>query len=126
MPASEDSVPGKVSSLRDQSGSVYVVGYIHEPSDPNGDGLVFTHGAGGNSDSVLLKTLGQAFADAGYVVLRCDLPFRQARSSGPPRPGDAARDRDGLERALQVMRERVRGRWFLGGQSYGEIGRAHV
>jgi len=106
-------------SFTDDSGVVSVRGSLHEPQDPNGDVLVFTHGAGGNSDSALLKALGAAFAESGYLFLRCDLPFRQMRPTGPPRPGDAARDREGLQRAAEVMRRRVRGRVFLGGQSYG-------
>src|SRR5690242_20308539 len=109
----------KVTPVREKSGSVYVQGYIHEPTHPNGDALVFTHGAGGNCDSTLLKSLGEAFANAGYVVLRCDLPFRHDRRTGPPRPGDAARDREGLEAALHLLRPQVIGRLFLGGQSYG-------
>ena len=46
-------------------------------------------------------------------------PFRQARSFGPPRPGDAARDRQGLKNAVAAIRELAPGRIFLGGQSYG-------
>jgi uncharacterized protein len=106
-------------SFRDDSGAVPVRGSLHEPRDPNGDALVCTHGAGGNSDSALLKALGAAFAEFGYLFLRCDLPFRQLRPTGPPRPADAARDREGLQRAAEVMRQRARGKVFLGGQSYG-------
>jgi predicted alpha/beta-hydrolase family hydrolase len=58
-------------------------------------------------------------AEAGVTVLRCDLPFRQARPFGPPRPGEAASDREGLNHALSIMRKLVSGRVFLGGQSYG-------
>ncbi len=103
----------------DTSGPSPVRGYLHEPTKANGEALVFTHGAGGNSNSALLKALGSVFAQAGYLVLLCDLPFRQLRPSGPPRPGDAAGDRDGLKRAAELMRSRVPGRIFLGGQSYG-------
>ncbi len=67
----------------------------------------------------LLVALAEAFAGAGFAVLRCDLPFRQQRPHGPPRPGDAARDRAGLRHALTTMRELFPGRLFLGGQSYG-------
>jgi predicted alpha/beta-hydrolase family hydrolase len=81
--------------------------------------LVFTHGAGGNSRSPLLVALAEAFAGAGFTVLRCDLPFRQGRPYGPPRPGDAERDRQGLKHAVAAMRKLVAGRVFLGGQSYG-------
>ena len=70
----------------------------------------------------LLVALAEAFAGAGFAVLRCDLPFRQQRSFGPPRPGDAARDRLGLKNAIAAMRKlslySLR-RLFVGGQSYG-------
>lgn len=111
-----DSEP---KSFTDDSGLVPVRGFLHQPQRPNGDAVVFAHGAGGNSNSALLKALGAAFADAGYLFLRCDLPFRQVRPTGPPRPGDAARDREGLRRAAEVLQQRARGRVFLGGQSYG-------
>lgn len=67
----------------------------------------------------LLVAVAEAFAGAGFTVLRCDLPFRQLRRFGPPRPGDAARDRQGLSNAVAAMKKVVPGRIFLGGQSYG-------
>ncbi|MFL6387804.1 MAG: alpha/beta fold hydrolase [Terriglobales bacterium] len=96
-----------------------VRGFLHEPQQANGDGLVLTHGAGANCQSKLLIALAGAFADAGYLVLRCDLPFRQSRPHGPPFPAISARDRDGLRRAVDVLRSRMPGRIFLGGHSYG-------
>ncbi len=96
-----------------------VRGYLHEPAHPNGNGLVITHGAGSNSDTALLKAVAAAFAQAGVTVLRCDLPFRQQRPKGPPFPAQAGRDREGLRRAVEAMREMVPGRVFLGGHSYG-------
>ncbi|MBI2215778.1 MAG: alpha/beta fold hydrolase [Candidatus Rokubacteria bacterium] len=84
-----------------------------------GDGLVLAHGAGSSAESPLLVSLASAFARNGACVLRCDLPFRQARRRGPPSRGDAARDREGLARAVAAMRSIVRGRVFLGGHSYG-------
>jgi hypothetical protein len=63
--------------------------------------------------------LAQAFAATGVTVLRCDLPYRQTRPHGPPRPGDAAHDREGLRNAAGVLRKMVPGRMFLGGHSYG-------
>ena len=51
--------------------------------------------------------------------MRCDLPFRQERRPGPPFPGNAERDRAGLRNAVAVMRQRVSGKIFLGGHSYG-------
>ena len=83
------------------------------------DGLVLTHGAGSNSRAPLLMALAEAFALIGMTVLRCDLPYRQSRPHGPPRPGDAARDREGLQNAVGALRKMVPGRVFLGGHSYG-------
>jgi predicted alpha/beta-hydrolase family hydrolase len=106
-------------SFGDGSWDPPVRGLLHRPAKPNGDGLVFTHGAGGNSRGAMLVALAEAFAGAGFAVLRCDLPFRQERPYGPPRPGDAERDRQGLKNAVAAMRQLTAGRVFLGGQSYG-------
>ncbi|HXA85226.1 MAG TPA: alpha/beta family hydrolase [Candidatus Dormibacteraeota bacterium] len=103
----------------DISAEPAVRGFLHEPSHSNGDGLVLTHGAGANCQSKLLVALADAFTTAGYLVLRCDLPFRQSRPHGPPFPAMAARDREGLRRAVEVLRSQSAGRTFLGGHSYG-------
>lgn len=103
----------------DLSAEPAVRGFLHEPAHANGDGLVLTHGAGANCQSKLLIALADAFAGAGYLVLRCDLPFRQSRPYGPPFPAMAARDREGLRRAVDVLRSKTSGRIFLGGHSYG-------
>src|SRR5262245_11414296 len=97
-----------------------VRGLLH-PAEASGetDGLVLTHGAGGNAEAPLLVAVAAAFATRGVAVLRCDLPYRQTRPRGAPSPGGAARDRDGLRAALRVLRERVGGRLYLGGHSYG-------
>jgi predicted alpha/beta-hydrolase family hydrolase len=114
MPISQESKP-----IFDTSFDPPVRGLVHHPLTGNGNGLVLTHGAGSNSQSPLLIALAEAFAPAGFTVLRCDLPFRQARPYGPPRPGDAARDRDGLKNSVSALRNLIPGRIFLGGHSYG-------
>lgn len=95
-----------------------VRGVLHRPDSPH-DGIVLTHGAGSNSRAPLLVALAEALASAGFVVLRCDLPYRQSRPYGPPRPGDAIRDRQGLHNAVGVLDRLAPGRVFLGGHSYG-------
>ena len=95
-----------------------VRGYLHLPATPNDDGLVLTHGAGSNAQAPLLIALAETFCVAGFTVLRCDLPYRQSRSFGPPGPGDSARDRAGLKNALAAM-NKFSARLFLGGHSYG-------
>jgi len=85
-------------------------------------GLVLTHGAGSDANHPLLIALGTAFAAKGVTVLRCDLPFRQARRTGPP-TGRGDVDREGLRRAVGVLRDRLpapaTARVCLGGHSYG-------
>ena len=130
------------SSIREFADSTVdppIRGFLHAPETPNGDALVLTHGAGGNAQAPLLRALADTFANAGYTVLRCNLPYRQARSFGPPGPGDAARDRAGLKNATAAMKAILgapllpdvgrsgdfsggshdKARTFLGGHSYG-------
>jgi uncharacterized protein len=96
-----------------------VRGYLHRPPGAVKDAIILTHGAGSNCQAPLLVALAKTFSESEYLVLRCDLPYRQARRTGPPRPGDAARDREGLARAVETMTELAPGRIFLGGHSYG-------
>jgi uncharacterized protein len=96
-----------------------VCGFLDRPEGPLQDGLVLTHGAGGDSRMPLLAAVAQAFVAQGVCVLRCDLPFRQKRPHGPPSPSTAAADRAGLKEALATLRTIVPGHLFLGGQSYG-------
>jgi len=96
-----------------------VSGELHSPDRADGRGLVLTHGAGGNCRTPLLVEVAKACCARGLHVLRCDLPFRQRRRTGPPSPATAAADREGLRGAVQFLRRRVAGPIFLGGQSYG-------
>ena len=96
-----------------------VRGYLHRPQNASGDALVLSHGAGSNAQAPLLVALANEFASAGFVVLRCDLPYRQSRPYGPPGSGDAARDRQCLKNAVAAVRKIAGRRVFLGGHSYG-------
>jgi hypothetical protein len=96
-----------------------VRGFLHRPAKDKGSGLVLTHGAGADCNAPVLVEAARAFSAAGVVVLRCDLPFRQKRPSGPPPRGSAAADRAGLRSAVAEMRRIVAGAIFLGGHSYG-------
>jgi predicted alpha/beta-hydrolase family hydrolase len=103
----------------DASADPAVRGFLHSPADPNGDALILTHGAGSDCNAPLLVALSEAFAGHGYTILRCDLPYRQERRTGPPFPGKAERDRRGLHNAVVALRKTVSGQIFLGGHSYG-------
>jgi predicted alpha/beta-hydrolase family hydrolase len=94
-------------------------GWLHVPARPTGKAIVLTHGAGADCQSKLLVEMSHALAGSGFTVLRFDLPFRRERPHGPPFPSNAMRDRDGLRRAVSIMREQKNGQVFLGGHSYG-------
>jgi hypothetical protein len=94
-------------------------GVLHRPERPNGNALALTHGAGSDCHAPLLARLARAFADGGLLVLRYDLLFRQQRAKGPPNPAAAARDREGVARAVERLRASVPGRVIAGGHSYG-------
>ncbi len=87
---------------KDSDPAVY--GFLHRPEIPCGDALVLSHGAGSNCQAPLLVAMAIAFAETGFTVLRCDLPFRQERPHGPPSPGGSARDRQGLQNAVGALR----------------------
>lgn len=94
-------------------------GFVHEPAEPSGAGLVLTHGAGSDCTAPLLIAVASAFCERGITVLRCDLAFRRKRPKGPPSPTTAAADRAGLRDAVAALREHVSGEVYLGGHSYG-------
>lgn len=96
-----------------------VRGFLHTPETSNGTGLILTHGAGSNAQAPLLIALAETFSAHGFTVLRCDLPYRQTKSFGPPNPAGAARDRAGLKNAVVAIRKIVSGSVYLGGHSYG-------
>lgn len=129
-----------IRDFADTTAEPVVRGFLHTPDNPTGDGLVITHGAGGNAQAPLLRALADTFNAAGFIVLRCNLPYRQTRSFGPPGPADAARDRAGLKNSISALKKAVNEpagaslpagvagsdfstrrseRIFLGGHSYG-------
>jgi uncharacterized protein len=108
-----------LNPFHDLNSEPAVHGYLHTPARPTGKAVVLTHGAGADCQSKLLVAMSDALAESGFAVLRFDLPFRRERPHGPPSPSGAARDRDGLRRAVSIMREQKNSHVFLGGHSYG-------
>jgi hypothetical protein len=113
------SVESSPQVFTDVTVDPFVRGLLHRPAHPDGQGLVLTHGAGAHCQSPLLIALSETFAGAGFLVLRCDLPFRQDRPYGPPSPYDGKRDRVGLRNAVMALKSLTSGPIFLGGHSYG-------
>src|SRR5882724_7976669 len=109
----EERVAGSV--VKGSSGGLR--GTLHRPAHGNGNGIVLTHGAGTDSNAPLLVRLSRSFEEAGYHVLRYDLPFRQ--QGRPPNPAQAVRDRAGVVEAVTALRGIVTGRIVAAGHSYG-------
>ncbi|MFP5227986.1 MAG: alpha/beta fold hydrolase [Acidobacteriota bacterium] len=111
----------QVQPFSDTSGPEPVRGFLHTPAAPASPAaaLVLTHSAGANCQAPLLVVVADAFAATGLTVLRCDLPFRQERPTGPPLR-TAPRDQAGLREAVRAIRQATNpARIFLGGHSYG-------
>jgi len=93
-------------------------GWMHKPEKIKAS-MLLSHGAGGNCEAPLMVAVAEAFREAGYCVLRWDLPFRQLRPRGSP-GGSGERDRDGIRQAAQELRQLTSGvPLYLAGQSYG-------
>lgn len=95
------------------------VAFLHTPSIPSRGGLVLTHGAGGNCESLLLQRIATVWTAAGFTVLRFDLPFRVRKPKGPPHPSRSAEDRLGIAAAVERLRGETDGFIAFGGHSYG-------
>jgi hypothetical protein len=109
---------GSAEFVEASIGGAPVRGFLHR-AGAGSAGLVLTHGAGANCQTVLLTSLADAFQASGVTVLRCDLPFRQARPHGPPMRGSAEKDQAGLKSAVAFLRGQIGVPIHLGGHSYG-------
>ena len=96
-----------------------VQGWLHEPSRAPRAAIVLTHGAGSNCDAPFLVASAKALTEAGYAVLRCDLPFRQAKTNAL-NAVQQTRDREGVRRAAEELRQMFpKAPLVLAGHSYG-------
>lgn len=109
----------EIEQFADLTQTPEVRGFLHRPANANGCGLVLTHGAGSDCQTELLRNLAEAFAAAGFAVLRVNLPYRQLRPTGPPRPGDAESNRQGLKNAVAALKKAAAEKIYVGGHSYG-------
>ena len=97
-----------------------IQGILHPPiTEPNGTGVVLTHGAGADYKTALLVAMAEQLAQQGFHVLRFNLAFRQRRRTGPPHPSKSEEDRYSVVQAAKFMRHRTPNRLILGGHSYG-------
>jgi predicted alpha/beta-hydrolase family hydrolase len=95
-----------------------VRGWLHKPEKVKA-AMLLSHGAGGDCKAPLMVAAAKAFCEAGYCVLRWDLPFRQAGPRSSP-GGSGERDREGIRQAVQLLRQHAPDvSLYLAGQSYG-------
>ncbi|MGC2323923.1 MAG: hypothetical protein WA463_14935, partial [Terriglobales bacterium] len=59
------SAGASLEPFQDDTSDPRVRGFLHRPESPNGDALVLTHSAGGNSRSPLLIAVAEALAESG-------------------------------------------------------------
>ena len=95
-----------------------IIGWLHEPRKSPRGTMLLSHGASAGCESPLMVAVAEAFEQAGFLVLRWDLPFRQARRS--PSLKQQAIDREGIRSTGAVLREMAPGApLILAGHSYG-------
>ena len=91
---------------------------VHRPSRARGAAFLLTHGAGGDLDSAPLVALADAIAEFGHIVVRANLPYREAGRRAPPRADRAVA---GFRSLAEAARRELgpRRAWVFGGKSYG-------
>jgi predicted alpha/beta-hydrolase family hydrolase len=93
-------------------------GWLHRPASKPSAAIAITHGAGSNCEAALLVAVAEEFAKLGWLVLRYDLSFRQARPKGSP-VHSAAKDQEGIRLVSEWLRPQTKGPLYLSGHSYG-------
>jgi predicted alpha/beta-hydrolase family hydrolase len=94
-----------------------VTAAVHKSRFRSGIGILLTHGAGGTLDTPGLVALAEVLAAAGHVVVRVNLPHREAGRPYSPRADRAVGPLREVARAV-AARVDAEG-WVLGGKSYG-------
>lgn len=90
---------------------------VHRPGRPRRPAVLLVHGAGGDLDDAGLVALCESIAANGHLVVRANLPFREAGRGSPPRADRAVAGFVALARSVREIAPRTP--WILGGKSYG-------
>lgn len=92
---------------------------VHRPSRRTGPALLLVHGAGGDKEDAGLVALAAAVAARGHLVVRANLPYREAGAKR--RPPRADRAVAGYRALFDTARAELAPDhdWAAGGKSYG-------
>jgi len=94
-----------------------VSGVVHRPSRPTRPAVLLVHGAGGDLDDPGLVGLADGIAAAGHLVVRANLPFREAGRRAAPRADRSVPGVHALAASVRALAPRTP--WVVGGKSYG-------
>ena len=103
------ATPGEVADA--------VSAVVHRPVRPRRPAFLLVHGAGGDLDDAGLAALCDGIASHGHLVVRANLPFREAGRGSPPRADRAVPGFVALAAGVRELAPRTP--WILGGKSYG-------
>lgn len=90
---------------------------VHKPRQRSGIAVLLTHGAGGTLDTPGLVGLADVIARLGHVVVRVNLPHREAGRKSSPRADRVVGPFTEVARAVAGKVDADH--WVLGGKSYG-------
>ena len=90
---------------------------VHRPTRASRPAFLLTHGAGGSFETPELVALSAAIADQGHLVVRTNLPYREASTKGVPRASRAAEAFKVIYAEVQKLAPRTP--WIVGGKSFG-------
>lgn len=103
------ATPGEVAD--------HVSAVVHRPPRTRRPAFLLVHGAGGDLDDPGLAALCDAIASHGHLVVRANLPYREAGRRAPPRADRAVAGFSTLATEARALAPRTP--WILGGKSYG-------
>lgn len=102
----------------DHSAVSEVTAAVHTPARRRGPAVLLTHGAGGNLDGAGLVALAEVLTEYGCLVVRTNLPHREAGQRAAPRADRTVAPFRQIAGEVRTRFPREK-RWVYGGKSYG-------